>query len=81
MRDSRDSRARDYNRRGTDEEAKLTGEFSSPRDAERWDKFQESQAAEANRFDRSYENRTSISGDSRDRGSISIPSRYKRCGL
>ncbi|TVY48373.1 hypothetical protein LOCC1_G000943 [Lachnellula occidentalis] len=38
---SRDERQ--YGRRPTDEEARLaTGEFNSPRDAERWDRYQES---------------------------------------
>ncbi|TVY20743.1 hypothetical protein LARI1_G001169 [Lachnellula arida] len=43
---SRDERQ--YGRRPTDEEARLaTGEFNSPRDAERWDRYQESTGRDA----------------------------------
>jgi hypothetical protein len=67
IRDSRDKRARDERqyRRGTDEGI-LGAEFSSPRDAERWDRFQESRASETDRPDRSYEARPSVGTDPRD---------------
>jgi hypothetical protein len=79
IRDPRDRRAREdrqYGRRGTEEEARLTSEFSSPRDAERWDRLQESRAAETDRSDRPYESRTSVPAD--PRGSISTDPRDSR---
>lgn len=79
IRDSRERRVREDRhygtRRGTEEEAILAGEFNSPRDAERWDRFQESRAAETDRLDRSYEGRTPISTEPRDRGSVSVDPR------
>lgn len=62
-RDPRDDRTREHYRKGTTEESRMTSEFNSPRDAERWDKLQDLRAAET---DRPYEHhRASISGDSR----------------
>ena len=53
-----------HHRRGTDEEPRYTGEFNSPKEAERWDRYQEQQR-DAERTDRPYE-RGSISIDPRD---------------
>lgn len=69
IRDPRERRGRDDRqyRRGVDDDARMTGEFNSPRDAERWDRFQEERrATEADRPERSYEHRSTISGDPRD---------------
>lgn len=52
---SRDERQ--YSRRPED----LTGEFNSPRDAERWDRYQETAAASSR--DTDYGNRASVSVD------------------
>ena len=79
-RDSRDRRGREdrqYSRRGA-EEGRIAGDFNSPRDAERWDRFQESRAAETDRSDRSHETRASIPAESRDRPSVSIDPRDPR---
>lgn len=47
---------RDYSTRATDEEGRfMAGEFSSPRDAERWDRYHESRSGESDRFDKPYE--------------------------
>ncbi|KAE9375394.1 hypothetical protein N431DRAFT_555828 [Stipitochalara longipes BDJ] len=57
---------RQYNRRGTDpEEARFTGEFNSPKDAEKWDRYQE--AVGSDRYNVPYE-----------RGSVSIDPREMR---
>lgn len=69
IRDSKDRRSRDdrHNRRGTDEEARfVTGEFNSPKDAERWDRYQEEKAREYERPDRTYDSRSSVSVDPRE---------------
>lgn len=67
IRDSRDRRRDDRPyRRGTDEEGRYTGEFNSPKDAERWDRYQEAQARETERSDRPYDSRASVSIDPRD---------------
>ena len=81
MRDSRDRTPREdqqHNRRGTEEEAKLAGDFNSPRDAERWDRFQENRATESSRSDRSYETRASLPAESRERASVSVDPRDTR---
>jgi len=59
IRDSRDKRARDERQRRATEV-----EFNSPRDAERWDRFQD-RVKDAGRPERGHE-RNSISGDPRD---------------
>lgn len=51
--------------RGTDEEARFTGEFKSPKDAEKRDRHREAQARESERTDR-------------PRGSVSINPREPR---
>jgi hypothetical protein len=58
-------RARDDrpHRRGTDEEIRFTGEFNSPRDAEKWDRLQE--GMDTDRYDRPPE-RGSVSNGPRD---------------
>lgn len=64
IRDNRERRRDDrHYRRGTDEEPRFTGEFNSPKEAEKWDRYQE--AREAERTDRPYE-RGSVSIDPRD---------------
>jgi hypothetical protein len=57
---------RQYSRRGTEDENRLAGEFNNPRDAERWDRFQESQAAETGPMDKPS-NRAYIPIDPRER--------------
>jgi hypothetical protein len=52
-------------RRGTDEEARFTGEFNSRKDTEKWDRYQEAEARESERTDR-------------PRGSVSIDPREPR---
>ncbi|KAG4426467.1 hypothetical protein IFR04_000349 [Cadophora malorum] len=52
-------------RRGTEDDSRFTGEFNSPRDAEKWDRYQDAARGE-DRFG-SYE-RGSVSIDPRDRG-------------
>jgi hypothetical protein len=61
----RDRRYRDdrHGRRGTDEELRFTGEFNSPKDAEKWDRYQE--AVVGDRYPVPYE-RGSVSIDPRD---------------
>ena len=68
IRNNRERRSRDDRqyRRGTDEEARFTGEFNSPKDAERWDRYQEAQVRETDRTDRPYESRASVSVDPHD---------------
>lgn len=69
IRDPRDRRARDdrqYGRRGTEEEARLGSDFNSPRDAERWERLQETRGVETDRVDRPYENRSSVPVDTQD---------------
>jgi hypothetical protein len=68
IRDNRDRRSRDdrQHRKSTDEEARFTGEFNSPKDAERWDRFQEAQAKDTERSERPYDSRPSVSIDPRD---------------
>lgn len=62
----RESKYRDERqRRGTDEEFKFTGEFNSPKDAEKWDRYQE--AVVGDRYNVPYE-----------RGSVSIDPREMR---
>ncbi|CZR52996.1 uncharacterized protein PAC_02874 [Phialocephala subalpina] len=58
---SRDERA--Y-RRDADDDLRFvnTGEFSSPRDAERFDRYQDLRSGEADRFDRSYERPIDLRG-------------------
>ena len=53
-------------RRAAEEESRLTGDFNSPKDAERWDRYQEAQAREMERTERLYDNRASSSVDARD---------------
>ncbi|KAH7351084.1 hypothetical protein BKA65DRAFT_250777 [Rhexocercosporidium sp. MPI-PUGE-AT-0058] len=53
-------------RRGTEDESRFTGEFNSPRDAEKWDRYQDATARGEDRFG-NYE-RGSVSIDPRDRG-------------
>ncbi|KAH6683297.1 hypothetical protein B0J14DRAFT_529390 [Halenospora varia] len=58
--DIRDNRAnrrsrddRDYPNRGAEEDARIrTGEFNSPRDAERWDRYQESHISDSVPYER-----------------------------
>ncbi|KAL5321648.1 hypothetical protein ACEPPN_009608 [Leptodophora sp. 'Broadleaf-Isolate-01'] len=52
-------------RRGTEDESRFTGEFNSPREAEKWDRYQDAARGE-DRFG-SYE-RGSVSIDPRERG-------------
>ena len=60
-----DRRATDrYGRRGTEDE-RFVADINSPRDAEKWDRYQESRGVEPDRFDRPYE-RGSVSIDPRD---------------
>jgi hypothetical protein len=67
IRDNRERRREDRQyRRGTDEEARFAGDFNSPKDTERWDRYQEAQAREVERSDRPYDSRPSISIDPRD---------------
>jgi hypothetical protein len=55
----------DRQRRGTDEEVRFTGEFNSPKDAEKWDRYQETVVGD--RYNVPYE-----------RGSVSIDPREMR---
>ncbi|RDW82113.1 hypothetical protein BP6252_03225 [Coleophoma cylindrospora] len=74
IRDSKPREERVPHRRGTEDEAKLSSEFNSPRDAERWDRLQEmSRAAEVDRGHRGYEHRQSVSSDPRDPRSSTDP--------
>lgn len=61
----RDRRSRDDRqyRRGTDEEIRFNPEVNSPRDAEKWDRYQE--GVDADRYERPYE-RGSVSMAPRD---------------
>lgn len=63
-----DKRVREHHqyRRGTDEDARSAVEFKSPRDAERWDRIQESRSGEFDRKDRPYESKPSMPFDPRD---------------
>ncbi|CZS88046.1 hypothetical protein WAI453_000442 [Rhynchosporium graminicola] len=56
---------RQYRRSGAEDEARFAGEFNSPRDAEKWDRYQDAAKGE-DRFP-AYE-RGSVSVDPRDRG-------------
>lgn len=62
----RDRRYRDdrHGRRGTDEELRFTGELNSPKDAEKWDRYQE--AVGGDRYSNSPYERGSVSVDPRD---------------
>lgn len=62
----RDRRYRDdrHGRRGTDEELRFTGELNSPRDAEKWDRYQE--AVVGDRYNNGPHERGSVSVDPRD---------------
>jgi len=77
IRDPRDRRSRDERqyRRATEDDIRSAGEFNSPRDAERWDRFQESRAAEIDRPDRSYEPRIPI--DLRDQRGAAYEDWYR----
>jgi hypothetical protein len=70
---SRDDRP---SRRGAEEDARLNPELNSPRDAERWDRFQESQS---DRMDRPYE-RGSVSVDPRDSRGVAYEDWYREKG-
>jgi hypothetical protein len=60
-----DRRATDrYGRRGTEDE-RFVPDINSPRDAEKWDRYQESRGIEPDHFDSPYE-RGSISIEPRD---------------
>ena len=73
---SRRSREDRPYRRGTEEEARLNPEFNSPRDAERWDRFQEIQS---DRTDRPYE-RGSVAVDPRDSRGAAYEDWYREKG-
>ncbi|KAG0646283.1 hypothetical protein D0Z07_8325 [Hyphodiscus hymeniophilus] len=67
IRDNRERRRDDRQyRRGADDEPRFTGDFNSPKDAERWDRYQEAQSRDIERPDRSYEGRGSLPIDPRD---------------
>jgi hypothetical protein len=53
-----------YGMRGTEDE-RFIADINSPRDAEKWDRYQENRGIEPDRFDRPYE-RDSISIEPRD---------------
>jgi hypothetical protein len=64
----RDRRVRDdrQHRRSAEEETtRLTGEFNSPRDAERWDRIQDSRSGESDRKDKPYESRPPVAMEPR----------------
>jgi len=63
-----DRRAERPHRRGADDESRLAAGFNSPRDAERWDRFQESRSSEQRQEDRidRHDGRSSVSIDPRD---------------
>lgn len=65
---SREKRYRDERpyHRSTDDEDRLTGEFISPRDTERWDRYQETRASGDDGYaDHSYDRRASMHIDPR----------------
>jgi hypothetical protein len=58
---------RQYSRRGTDsEEFRFTGEFNSPKDAEKWDRYQEAVGGDRNNNNNVPYERGSVSIDPRD---------------
>ncbi len=76
VRDNRERRRDDRQyRRGTDDEARFAGDFNSPKEAERWDRYQEAQARETERSGRPYESRAPVSNDSRNPRDTSRDSR------
>ena len=76
IRENRERRREDRQyRRGTDED-RFTGDFNSPKDAERWDRYQEAQTRDTERSDRPYDSRPSVSMD--PRASVSIDPRDVR---
>ncbi len=59
-------RPRDDRYRRGEEDERYAGEFSSPREAERWDRYEDSRAIDpADRYERGYE-RGSVTSDPRD---------------
>ncbi|KAH8811760.1 hypothetical protein F5884DRAFT_288843 [Xylogone sp. PMI_703] len=51
----RGSRRDEYSHRRSDIDPRITAEFSSPRDAERWDRLEDLRASEDGRYARSYD--------------------------
>lgn len=89
IRDPRDGKRRDdrSHRRGTDDDEKFTGEFSSPREAERWERLQDlSRGVDSERPERTYEPRGTAPIDPRDlskdsRNSLPIDTRDPRTSM
>jgi hypothetical protein len=79
IRDWRDSRPRDDRayRRTAEEEARLAAEFSSPRDAERWDTLQEIRSRESERPSRAAYDRSFLPLDPRDSSRDSRDAAYE----
>ncbi|RFU26035.1 hypothetical protein B7463_g10305, partial [Scytalidium lignicola] len=76
--DIRGPRRDDYSYRRGDEDPRITAEFNSPRDAERWDRLEDLRASEDGRYGRSYESRGSefedfYKADGRSNGHDSYP--------
>ena len=66
---------RQYNRRGTDpEEVRFTGEFNSPKEAEKWDRYREAVVGDRDR-DRDRDRHNNVP---HERGSVSIDPRDMR---
>lgn len=75
--DIRGPRRDEYDHRRRDEDPRITAEFNSPRDAERWDRFEDMRASEDARYGRSYESR---SNDGRDPRVVSGFEDYYKSG-
>lgn len=66
-------------RRDPDDELRSLAEFNSPRDAEKWDRYQDVRGSEPDRFDRPYD-RTSMPNDPRDLRGAPLEEWYRENG-